>query len=93
MSVARVWGTTSHNLFFTLIPLRDVFHMQLSSSAVARSWGVKLQTYLSSAPVDDSGINLFGGLLETFCVAVFYGGVSIGSSRSRSISLTKCTMF
>eukprot|EP01035_Chromulina_nebulosa_P031379 gene31379-41830_t len=50
----------------------------LSSSAVARSWGVKLQTYLRSAPVDDSGINLFGGLLETFCVAVFYGGVSIG---------------
>ena len=51
---------------------------QLSSSAVARSWGVKLQTYLTSAPVEDKGVNIFGGLLETFTVAIFYCGISVG---------------
>jgi len=39
---------------------------------------VKLQTYLTSTRVADTGVNVFAGLLELCTVGIFYGGVGVG---------------
>lgn len=54
----------------------------LSSSAIARNWGDKLQSYFTSGNIshgsDDFSVNFFAGILQVVTVVIFLCGVEIG---------------
>jgi len=74
----------------------------ISGSAVARSWGDKLATYIVSCNggtdgipsifLPNSDIGLFGALLQLLCIVILLGGVELGKITVNFFTLLKMVL-